>query len=261
MMKNKKLFVPMVLLLLLAFNVSPTLAAKKTWNIEYTLPGSIYDRDSGYRSGGTLSLTVSGKVVGTPDYEEEQSVVDEPIYYGYEMEGEYDYWEDDTHYLVKYYYAVRIEGVGSYYEYYGRWYSPQPTFNGKLVVIWYDGLTASFNVDLSPIMIEKFTREGSAHLTYSYFSSETLYEWDEVEGNWILVEEAVTDDSFDSDFTYTESNIHCLFSGKIQNKGRPPLKGTLELWEVVSGNYIWGEGTFGPYQLAISQYAPIPPPV
>jgi len=256
MMKTKKLFIPMVFLLLLAFNVSPALAAKqKTWNIEYTLTGSIYDRDLGDRSGrgnGFLSLIVSGKVVGTPDYETEQSVEDEPIYYGSGMGGEYDYWEDETHYLFKYYSEASVEGLATYSEYRARWYSPQPTFNGKLVVIWDDGSTASFNVDLSPSTIEKSSREGTVQGTYLYFARETLYE--EVGGEWILVKETVTEDSEDFDITYTESNIHILFSGKIQSKGRPPLKGTLELQEVVSGNYIMGYGEFGPYQLSIYKY-------
>jgi len=246
----------MVFLLLLAFNVSPALAAKG-WNIEYTLTGNIWDMDKGM--SGTMSLTVNGKVVGTPDYETETSVVDEPIYYGYGEGGGRSYWEDGENYLLEYYTEALVEGVATYSEYRARWYSPQPKFNGKLVVIWGDGSAASFNVDLSPSMIEKVSREGTVQGTYTYRTTETLYI--EVGEQWEFVHETIIAEGSEVfDISYEEANIYILFSGKMQSKGRPPLRGTLELWDVVSANYKFGYGKFGPYDLSIYQYALTPPP-
>jgi len=260
-MKRNQMFVPLVFLLLTTLTVSPALAAKNSWNIDYTLTGSIWNQDSADygKSNGIISLTVSGKIVGAPDFETENSVVDWPIDYGYGMGGEYDYWEDGAHYLVKYFSEVRIVGYATYTESVSKWYSPQPKFNGRLVAIWYDGSTSSFNVDLSPSLIEKNSREGTVRGTYSYYAMESIYE--EVDGDWVLFKETVEEGSEDFVETYSESNVHLLFSDKIQDKGRPPYKGTLELWEVVSGNYRIGYGLFGPYDLNIYQsVATVPPP-
>jgi len=262
-MKKSTLSIPLVFLLLLAFTISPVLAAKNTWNIEYTLSGSIWNTDSTeYGKGsGVLSVIVRGKVVGNPDYSMENSVEDASIGYGYGIGGSYDYWEDEIHYQVEYFSEVNIVGLASYTEYVDRWYNPQPKFNGKIVAIWEDGSTSFFNVDLSPGIVEKTSREGEVQGTYSYYTIETVYI--ETDEGWELVKEDITEGSEDFAYDYSESNVYIDFSGKINDKGRSPYKGTLELWDVVSANYKMGYGTFGPYDLSIYQYTrpqPTPPP-
>jgi len=255
-MKKLNVSIFMTLLLLLSFTVSPILAAKNTWNIEYTFEGSLYDMDSEItgRGGGQMTLILSGKVIGAPDYIYTKTVVDEPTNYGYGEGNGYIYEEDGELYLVMYFTETHVEGIASYTEERSRWYSPQPTFNGKLEVTWWDdGSIESLNVQLSPSKVEKVDREGTISGTYTYSTTETLYK--EIDGEWVqegdtmIIAEGV--ETFEE--SYDEANILIQFQGKMNSKGGPPLKGTLELWDVVSANYKFGYGEFGPYMISIYQ--------
>lgn len=246
----KKAFLILMSLLTLSA-ISPVIAAPNTWKIEYTLPGNCWDMDTGI--GGPLSLTISGKVTGPPDYQEEQTVTDEPIYEEGTMSVEYDWWEESTHYKYEYYEWHLLEGTQSYSFYVERWYSPQPAFNGKLVVIWYDGSTQSFTVNFSPTLIERSARQGTVEGLQSYIVSEIIYR--EEAGNWVEDQVIQNVEVYDEPFFFgfDDLMLYLAFSGKIQTKGRPSLKGTFELWDTTSmyGQYIDGWGRFGPYELSI----------
>jgi len=255
-LKMKKLSIFMIFLVLTTFTVSPILAAKNTWDIEYTFDGTIWDMDSTdpTRGGGWMTMTLSGKIIGAPDYEYTKTVVDEPVWYGYGEGSGYTYWEDEDLYLIQYNTEATVEGVASYTEHRAKWYSPQPTFNGKIIVnYWGEDSTESFNVALSPSKIEQVDREGTITGIYTYRTVETLYIENE-DGNWEWVEETViAEGSEPFAESYDDANIQIQFQGKMNGKGEPPLKGTLEIYDVVSGNYKIGYGEFGPYMISIFQ--------
>lgn len=256
-MKKMQMLIPIVAILMFASAVTPVLAIKeKPEKIEYALQGYISDMDKGFF--GTMSLTVSGKIVGSPDYIGEYSF-NYPASYGGHSSYEYDYYEFDedgasTHYKYSYYEESSFDGWESGSVHTTKWYSPQSTFNSKMEVIWYNGPAATFKADLRPSVIEKSFREGTATGYYERVVKEIIYiendagDWDEYE-----VIQDINESGYSST-TYSDSTLYISFIGKTQSKGRPAFAGTLELWDVTStqyGQYIVGWGRFGPYDLNI----------
>lgn len=253
-MKKTQMFIPLVFILLLASTAVPAFAAKeKTVKVEYTLPGRIWYVDTGI--GGTMSLIFSGGIKATPDYENRYSW-EGPIeeheysYYEYEWENETGYWKEEVHSWGD------ASGQASVSVYEARWYSPQPTFNGKLVAIWDDGSTTTFTVGLSPLWIEKSSAEGTRTVDVTYSWSHVVYWRESKDIPWVPVQEDSGSDSYTWSGTVVSTLSLVKFSGKIQCKGRPPLQGTLDLsdskhvqdgWEYQLFS-VWGQ--FGPYQLS-----------
>ena len=249
--------VPLVLIMMLASSTTSALAVKeKTGKIEYTLPGNIVDRNTGMY--GTISLTFNGGIKGAPDYEYSYSL-EGPIDYRGDEYYEY-YWFDERtaiEWKAEVHYSYQVRGWQRYSSYTARWYSPQPTYNGKLVAIWNDGSTTTFSVGLSPLWIEKFTDEGSGTIEASFTLEQSIY-WRETKTQeWVYDRTETQSDSYSGSGSFATSTLSIQFSGKIQSKGRPPLQGTLELWDYRAMYDTWENsivsvsGTIGPYDINI----------
>lgn len=264
-MKKPKMLIPMLVILMLASAITPVLAAKgKPEKIEYTLSGYIFGIDQ----GGEAKLSISGNAPfqRAPDYEYEG-------FGGYwtwslrsSIVGE-DIWENETGKWMKITYLEREEAREVSYDYHAAvWYSPQPTYKGKLDAAWWDGSATTFTVQLDPYMIQKETRVGKMTVEVAETNVYEFYIWVEFEWNgymfgywefqWMERDEPITLGPFTYDFV--ETVLYFDFSGKIQSKGRPPLQETLSLWDtftVLDGvseeRSISGRGTFGPYYLSI----------
>ncbi len=264
-MKKTQMLIPMLAILMLISAVTPVLSTKNenennpavkfankpVLKIEYALQGYIIDVDRGF--SGPMSLTVSGKIVGSPDYKGEYSF-DYPTSYTEGGSYEYDYYEDDTHYMYSYYEAYSFDGWESGVVQTTKWYSPQPKFNGGIDVAWFDGSTAMFKTDLTLSMVEKSFREGTAEGNYTRVVKEIIYVENNV-GEWVEYEvlQDINESGYSST-TYSDLTLYITFVGKMQVKGRPAFVGTLELWDVTStrfGQYVTGSGRFGPYDLNI----------
>jgi len=267
LMKKVQIVIPLVLLLIVGSTaITPALAAKeKGEKIEYTVAGTIWDSDKG--TYGAMSLSLSGKTTGPPDYryEDSGSGPQEYIYDGYweeEWEDESGSWRAD----VYIHYEIRWDGSYSVYE--ATWYSPQPKFNGKIVVIWQDGSTETFRADLSPAVIYRSSRESTGSGELSSEFKRVIYLWDKDDNEWQHYTDEIITESSTWTYTGSESVLSIDFSGKIQTRGRPPLEGFLNLYDytqVADGNgneYRWTSvsGEFGPYSLGTGYIVPVPPP-
>jgi hypothetical protein len=259
-----------VLILVLLFPMLVSLATRvpaESEKTEFMVPGYIWDVDR--EISGVISLTLSGQLLSrAPDYEEED--VGEYTYGPYEDKYEWNYTYSVGNYTyMEYYYSY-------YYDYYRdnhsryvkKWYSPLPTYNGELVVIWEDGSTSTFTVDLSPTEIRRYAEETEYYSEHHYAYNHTLYWWDG--------EKWVYDYGYGYRYGYVESGayngsgVRFKTIGKIQS-GDGPLEGVLdfteyEYWHTENGTsywdgytteyeYTWGQhgfwayGTFGPYEL------------
>ncbi len=256
MMKAKKMSIATFFLLLLAFNVSPALAAKKAGKIEYTLPGNIVDQSKGMY--GTISLTFGGGIKGAPDYED-RTFSEGPVDYSGDEYYEY-YWFDERtaiEWKAEVHYSYQVTGWQRYSSYTARWYSPQPTYNGKLVVIWNDGSTTTFSVGLSPLRIEEFTEEGYGEVEASFTLEQLIYWWDTGIQEWVYDRTEEQSDSYSGAGSFAASMLSIEFSAKVQSKGRPPLQGTLSLSDYRAIYDAWENsmfsvsGTIGPYDVNI----------
>lgn len=264
-MKKTQMLIPMLAILVLASAVTPVLATKNknennpamkfakkpVLKIEYALQGYIIDVDKGFF--GTMSLALNGKIVGSPDYIGEYPF-NYPIAYTSEGSYEYDYYdENDTHYMYSYYEKYSFDGWESGIVQTMKWYSTLPKFNSKIDVIWFDGSAAMFKANLIAGIVEKSFREGTAEGYYERIVKEVIYV--ENDGEW--VEHEMIQDVNESGYSvtiYSELTLYIAFVGTLQSKGKSPYVGTLELWDVMStryGQYVMGQGRFGPYNLNI----------
>jgi len=264
-MKKTQMLIPILAILILTLTVTPVLATKNkdenipavkfakkpVLTIEYALQGYIINVDKEFF--GTMSLALSGKIVGSPDYKGEYSF-DYPISYGGQSSYEYDYYEDGVHYMYSYYEESSFDGWESGTAQTTKWYSPLPKFTSKMEVAWFDGPAAMFKADLTLCMVEKSFREGIAEGNYVRVVKEVIYVKND-EDEW--VEYQVIQDINESGYSstaYSESLLYLAFIGKIQSKGSKAYSGTLEIWDTVStrfGNYVSGSGRFGPYNLNV----------
>jgi hypothetical protein len=264
-MKKTQMLIPLLAILMFASAVTPVLATKEKnekisavkfakkpiLKIDYALQGYIIDESKGFF--GTMSLALSGKIVGAPDYKSESSF-DQPISYGGQGSYEYDYYENDAHYMYSYYEESSFDGWERGILQTTKWYSPLPKFNSKMKVAWFDGPTAMFKADLKLCMVEKSVWEGTAEGNYVRVVKEVIYVENDA-GEWVEYEviQDINESGYSST-TYSESQLYFAFIGKIQSKCRPAYLGTLELWDVDStryGQYVTGYGRFGPYNLNI----------
>jgi hypothetical protein len=267
-MKKTQMLIPLLAILLFASAVTPVLAAKEKnekipavkvakkpiLKIYYDLQGNIMDVDKGFY--GDMSLALSGKIVGSPDYTSEYSF-DQPTAYESIGSYEYDYYEDENgvsvHYMYSYYEESSFDGWESGVIQTTKWYSPLPKFNSKIEVAWFNSPTTMFKASLTLSMVEKSYWEGTAAGDYVRIVKEVIYV--ENDGEWI--EHEVLQDINESGYsstTYSEVQLYFAFIGKIQSKGSKTYLGTLELWDVDStryGQYVMGRGRFGPYDLNI----------
>jgi len=257
-MKRTQLLIPaVVLLLLLASTATPALAVKeKPGKIEYTLPGNIVDRNTGMY--GTISLTFSGGIKGTPD-SVDTSYSEGPVDLRGDEKYEY-YWFDErtgVEWMAEVHYVYHVSGWQRYSSYTARWYSPQPTCNGKLVAIWNDGSTTTFSVGLCPLWIEQFAEDGSGVIDGSFTLEQVLYCRENKTQDWVYNRTETQSDSYSGSGSFAGSMRSIQFAGKIQSKGRPPLQGALSLWDSKSIYDAWTQsvvsvsGTIGPYDINI----------
>jgi len=265
-MKKVQIVVPLALLLIVGSTaITPAVAAKeKGEKIEYTMAGTIWDSDKG--TYGTVSVSFSGKTTGPPDYKYEDSGSGPQ---GYIYDGYWeDYWEEeDGYWKANVYMHYEIIWVGSWSVYEAKWYSRQPTFNGKIVVIWQDGSTETFRTDLSPVVIHRSDSQSAGTGELDSELRREIYLWNTDTNEW--QRESDRDEIYTESFMWsgssTESVLSIDFSGKIQTRGSPPLKGFLSLYEykhVGDGSEYRSasvSGAFGPYSLSAG-FVPVPPP-
>ena len=250
-MRKTRMLVPLVFLLMFASTITPALAAKqKTEKIEYTLLGRIYDGAKGI--SGIVSVTFSGGVKGTPDYESSYSG-EGPIEES--GDGYYEeFWSDEeANWRAENYYWYSAVGYDIYSGYQAGWSSPQPAFNGKLVAIWEDGTTTTFTAGLSLLGMEKSSSETTRTVEATFGWRRVVYWLDKETAEWVYDREEEDSFTYGWSGTIASSTLSMEFSGRIQCKGGRPLQGTLSLFdnkEVYDGSgesrQIFLSGQFGP---------------
>jgi len=253
-MKRIQMLIPILVILMLTSFTTPVLAAKgKTEKIEYTLLGTISDLNTG--KWGTISLTFNGGLKGTPDFEESY-IFEGPVDYVGDYDYEYYWFDGILDWKTVGHHWYEITGYESYRSYKAKWYSPQSTFNGKLVAIWNDGSTSTFSVGLSPLIIEKFKDEGSGDIDASFSFVQDLYWWNTETEEWVYDRTETGSDSYSGSSTYGTSSLSIQFSAKLQSKGGPPIQGMLSLADftyssdILPGRSLSVSGIIGQYDIS-----------
>jgi hypothetical protein len=275
-MKRVKAVIPILFIVILVSLGTPTVVAEKPVKIEFMIPGYIWDESK--EISGTMSLTLSGQFMErTPDYEKEES--GEYTYGPYEDEytWEYTYERNETLYKeVRYYYYYDYDWE-RYYWHIAKWYSSQPTYSGELVIIWEDGSTSTFKVNLSPSEIGRYAYEVEFYSEYHRAYNYTVYQWDGEK--WVYSYGYGYRYGYTASGTSAGSGFRIDSIGKIQSIGEP-LKGSLSFaeyefrqatngtsyWDDYSDEWeytwerheFWAGGKFGPYYLYAYRYIYVP---
>jgi len=266
-MQKSWLLVSMLYLALVASFATPVLGAGKSVEVKYQFAGMIYDERNNMT--GAFALTFSGRFQETaPDMETEVPGIYTygPFEYNYSWT---EYWGDNkTQYKAEVYGHHYEYGWESYHQYIAKWYSARASYNGRLFIIWADGSTSTFSVNLNPIEIDKFAYNSSVYQESRNEEVRTVYQWNPEQENWTFIRENSTRFGFLESGTISQEGLGMIFTGEIKGKnGR--YNGLLivadtEATESVHGTRYWDDyseeygysstyhefmamGKFGPY--------------
>jgi hypothetical protein len=268
-LKMSLLPVATLCLALVASIGTPVFADTKSVEMRFQFAGTILDERR--NTSGTFAISLSGRFRETaPDLQVEDSGV--YVYGPFAWNSSWtEYMGDNkTQYKVEVsasHYEFRQE---NYYQYSAKGYDAQASYSGRLFVIWGDGSTSSFTINLNPAEIDKFTYQSSLYEELRDEQKRMIYQWNPELNDWIFIGENTTRYGVLSMGNITRNSFNIPFVGSIKGKdGRQNgllVLSKTETTETVAGTRYWDDfsedfeytsvrldfaamGKFGPYML------------